>query len=400
VVLVVPGIPLLALNISIMRRLLTEPRHDWERKIREQGFLFYKGYYNETATYEFTADEIDRIEAATTELFEKCLEVVQHVIDNNLWQEFFIDPRHAALIKESWENDSPAFYGRFDLAMNEDCTEIKLLEFNADTPTSLLEASVIQWYWLQEYNKELDQFNSIHEKLVAHMKVCKDYLCGNRKMWFSCVKNSEEDLMTVKYLQDCADQAGMASDFLYINEIGIEDSYLDTTAFCTPDGQPINNIFKLYPWEWLLHEEFNDMLYPKRDHTMWVEPPYKAILSNKMLLVYLHKLFPDHPNILPAFFDTPEGIGGAYVKKPVFGREGSNVLIAKNREILEQTKGEYGEEGFVYQEYFEIPKFSGNTPVIGSWLIGGVSAGIGVKETVGLIHGNLSKFVPHYFNPG
>jgi len=382
-----------------MKRIIIDPRPDWQDKIKQQGFVFYKGYYNESAVYEFSAAEVDRIEAATTELFEKCLAVVQHVIDNDLWDEFFIDRKYADLIKWSWENDNPAFYGRFDLAMNEDCTDIKLLEFNADTPTSLLEASVVQWYWLQEYNKGLDQFNSIHEKLVSHIKLCRDYLYGDLSLWFACARNSDEDFMTIKYLQDCADQAGVKNYFLYMNEIGVQDSYLNT-PFVTPEGYPIHNIFKLYPYEWLFREEFGSQLVSKRDLTLWIEPAYKVILSNKMLLVYLHKLFPGHPNILPAYFNNPGNLGGNYVKKPVYGREGWNVEVVKNNETQERNNGEYGEEGFVYQQLFDIPRFDGNIPVIGSWLIGGISAGMGIKETTGLIHGNMSKFCPHYFRQG
>jgi glutathionylspermidine synthase len=384
-----------------MKRLSITPRPNWEDRIKVQGFVFYKGYYNETAAYEFSADEVDRIEAATKELFDRCLDVVQHVIDNDLWDEFFIPRKYADLIKWSWENDNPAFYGRFDLAMDKDCSDIKLLEFNADTPTSLLEASVIQWYWLQEYSSTADQFNSIHEKLVDHLKVCKDYLYGDLKLWFSCVRSSDEDFMTVKYLQDIADQANIKNRFLYIDEIGIiNDSYLNT-PFVNNKEEPINNIFKLYPYEWLFNEQFGEQLITKKDLTLWIEPPYKAILSNKMLLVYLHKLFPDHPNILPAFYSKEETspIQGDYVQKPVYGREGSNVSIVKDATLAEHTKGDYGEEGWVYQQYFDIPEFDGRRPVIGSWLIGGVSAGMGIKETTGLIHSNMSKFCPHYFLP-
>ena len=137
-----------------MLRHTISPRIDWEQKIKDQGFLFYKeeSYYNETATYEFTATEVDLIESATNEIFEMCMAVVEHVIKNNLWDKFFIPKEYADLITWSWKEDMPSFYGRMDLAYNNG--DIKLLEFNADTPTSLLEASVIQWYWLQ--------LNSVH----------------------------------------------------------------------------------------------------------------------------------------------------------------------------------------------------------------------------------------------
>lgn len=380
-----------------MKRISITPRTDWENKVKEQGFLFYKGYYNETAAYEFTAVEVDRIEAASNELFARCMDVVQHVIDNELWDEFFIPREYADLIKWSWENDNPSFYGRFDLAVSEDCQQIKMLEFNGDTPTSLLEASVIQYYWLQDYNPNFDQYNSIHEKLVEHLKVCKDYLYGDMKLWFACVRDSTEDLMTVRYLQDIADQAGVLNDFLFVDEVGvINDSYL-TTPFIDTKERPINNIFKLYPYEWLFNEQFGAQLISKKDATLWIEPAYKAILSNKMLMVYLHKLFPNHENILPCFYGTSDGLNGNYAKKPVYGREGNNVDIVANGAVVEHNAGEYGEEGYVYQQYFKLPRFDGMTPVVGSWMIGGVAAGMGIKETPGLVHGNMSKFVPHYF---
>jgi len=150
-----------------MKRTSITPRQNWEQKVIDQGFLFYKheSYYNETIAYEFNNEEIDLIETATSDLFEMCLEVVEYVIKNKLWDEFFIPKQYAELIEWSWQNDQPSFYGRFDLAFNNG--QVKLLEFNADTPTSLLESSVIQWYWLQDYNKSYDQFNSIHEKLLV-----------------------------------------------------------------------------------------------------------------------------------------------------------------------------------------------------------------------------------------
>lgn len=378
-----------------MNRHTITPRPDWEQKIKDQGFLFYKheAYYSETAAYEFTAAEVDAIESATSEIFDMCCEVVTHVIKNDLWDKFFIPRQYADLIKWSWNEDMPSFYGRFDLAFNNG--DIKLLEFNADTPTGLLEASVIQWYWLQDYNSALDQFNSIHEKLLAHMKVCAPYLYDSQVLTFACASDNVEDLMTTKYLQDVANQAGIATDFLYMNEIGVDDRH----EFYKPDRTPISNIFKLYPYEWMFHEEFGPYLPATRTSTLWIEPAYKALWSNKMLLVYLHQLFPNSKYILPATYrDKPVVYQpGQFVQKPVFSREGANVTIVKHGTTLEETRGEYGEEGFIIQDYAPLPDFGGNHPVIGSWLIGGVPAGMGIRESDGLITTNTSRFVPHYF---
>lgn len=374
-----------------MKRISIQPRADWRRKIEEQGFLFYDldNYYNEQAAYEFTSGEIEEIEKATTEIFDLCLEAVEYVISKKLWSRMIIPPYFADFITRSWKEDHSSFYGRLDLGYHNG--QIKLLEFNADTPTGLLEASVIQWYWLQDFNKELDQFNSIHEKLVKHIGVCKDYLPGN-KLHLASVRDHLEDYMTVKYLEDCAQQAGVDTSFLYIDEIALDGN----DRFCTKGGEGIDSLFKLYPWEWLFREDFGQYLvYDSNKEINWIEPAWKSILSNKMLLVILHELFPKSEYILPARFKEP--MRSDYVQKPVYSREGANVLIIQDGKLVEQTGGDYGEEGYVYQQYFELPNHEGNIPIIGSWLIGGEAAGMGIREGSGLITNNTSRFIPHYF---
>jgi glutathionylspermidine synthase len=114
-----------------------------------------------------------------------------------------------------------------------------------------------------------------------------------------------------------------------------------------------------------------------------------------MLLKYLYYLYPNSKYILPCEYRKP--ITNNYVKKPVYSREGANIKIVKNNYTLAESHGEYGEEGFLYQEYFEVPKFDNMTPIIGSWLIGGAAAGMGIRESNNLITDNTSKFCPHFF---
>lgn len=362
----------------------------------EQGFLFYKddNYYNESAVYEFTHDEIALIEKATAEMYAMCLKVVDHVIAHQLWDEFFIPRQYAGLIEWSWKNKRPDIYGRFDLAYNDG--QIKLLEFNADTPTLLLESSVIQWFWLQDYNKDLDQYNSIHDKLVTHLRSLKSKLLPG-KLFFSGPDNAE-DFVTTRYLQDAAAQAGLETEFLFIHDVGVNDEY----RFTDREGNPVRNIFKLYPYEWLFDEPFGKYLITNRDECYWFEPPYKAILSNKMMLKYLYELFPDSPYVLPCvhYKDGQTGpLPQSYAKKPIFSREGENVSLVKNGQPLEATEGEYGDEGYIYQQYFELPEFDGRHPILGSWITGGQPAGMGIRESKGRITSVTSSFCAHYIAP-
>ena len=374
-----------------MKRIEFSPRNNWQNTIEQQGFLFNEGgnYWKENAAYRFTEPEILSIEKATNEIFSMCCEAVEYVIKREWYDRFFIDRKYADLIRWSWMEDQPSLYGRMDLSVNNG--NIKLLEFNADTPTSLLESSVIQWYWMKDVKPMADQFNSIHEKMMAHYKVIRSWMKSNC-MHFCCNEDSLEDLMTVKYMEDVAQQAGLDTRFLYMDQLGF-----DTQRQCFTDDQfdPIEIIFKLYPYEWMMAEEFGPELITTREQCLWIEPAWKAILSNKMILCVLHELFPRSPYILPCTTTRP--VSGDYVEKPIYSREGANVDIWVNGKSVEKTDGEYGSEGYVYQQYAPLPNFEGNYPVIGSWLIGGEAAGMGIRESDDLITGNTSRFAPHYF---
>jgi len=126
-----------------------------------------------------------------------------------------------------------------------------------------------------------------------------------------------------------------------------------------------------------------------------IEPIWKMLLSNKGILPILWELFPGHPNLLEAHFHEPDRLVD-YVKKPLLSREGANLAIHRAGAI-EETAGPYGAEGFVFQKTARIPNFDGFFPVIGSWLIDGIAAGIGIRESNTPVTNNRSCFVPHLF---
>lgn len=373
-----------------MQRIKTSPRNNWQQAVENLGFGFHTTdvpYWDETAYYSFTLDEIDNLEKATTTLWDLCLKAVQHVIDNKLYSQFKIPENYIEYIEKTWNEDVPSIFGRFDLCYKND--KIKMLEFNADTPTSLYEAGIVQWFWLQDFDKNKDQFNSIHEKLIAYWKYLKVYLHPG-KLHFTCLKETLEDLTNTEYMRDCAIQAGLETKLVLIDDIGWDEN---AKQFVDMEDESIRNIFKLYPWEWLAAEQFGKNILEDTNQTFWIEPSWKMILSNKAILPILWELNPDCEYLLPAYFD--ENGMKDYVKKPILSREGANIEMVKHYGTLEKTDGEYGEEGFVYQQLFELPDFDNNYPVIGSWIIGQEAAGIGIREANNLITDNKSRFVPH-----
>ena len=374
-----------------MKRITTRPRNNWQAAVEKLGFGFHTSdvpYWDESVYYTFHIDEILEIEAATVELWEMCLEAVQHVIDTKAYAKFHIPEWFVPQIERSWNDDAPAIYGRFDFAYHDGT--LKLLEFNADTPTSLFEAGIVQWYWLEDFDKSKDQFNSIHEKLIAYWAYLKPYLHQNAPLHFTCVKQNLEDLTTVEYLRDCAMQAKIETKLVFLEDIGWDT---DRNVFVDMEDEEIKNIFKLYPYEWLLNERFGRNIIADSNKANWIEPAWKMILSNKAILPVLWELYPNHRYLLASYFER--GDMEDYVKKPILSREGANIEIVERGKIIATTLGEYGEEGYIYQDLCALPNFDGKYPLVGSWVIGQEPAGIGIREADGLITDNKSRFVPH-----
>ncbi|MGZ3296589.1 MAG: glutathionylspermidine synthase family protein, partial [Xanthobacteraceae bacterium] len=270
----------------------------------------------------------------------------------------------------------------------------KLLEYNADTPTSIFESAVFQWTWLEQAIERgiipahADQFNSVHERLIETWRK----LGGGRHLHLTGTTENPEDAGTLAYLEDTARQAGLETTSIDIEDIGLRDD----GSFVDLDDREIALAFKLYPWEWMFHDEFGARL--AKAPTRWIEPPWKAILSNKGILPLLWEMFPDHPNLLPAFFeDDPNAasLGTSFVRKPLYSREGANIALVSDGVTVVEQEGPYGAEGFIRQAQALLPNFSGQYPVVGSWLVDHTPCGLSIREDENPITGNASRFLPH-----
>ena len=380
-----------------MRREIRTARPQARAKVEHLGLTFHtlegQPYWFEEAAYIFTEREIHELESATQELHERCLDAVEHVIAHDDFRRFGIPEPAWSVIRTAWEADPPAIYGRFDLAYDGQSPP-KMLEYNADTPTSLLEAAVVQWHWLQDVNPSADQFNFIWEALIAKWKELRQegYFKLNRVHFASM--DCDEDLMTTAVMMDTAQEAGLEVIRLFMPEIHWDDHRQE---FLDQNLSPIYSLFKLYPWEWLIAEEFGPYALSTYSKVNWIEPIWKLVLSNKAFLAVLWELFPDHPNLLPAYQDSPRGLD-AYVKKALLGREGANVEVVTS-EVRQEVDGPYEESGYVFQAYAPLAQFDGNYAVIGSWVVDGIACGIGIRESNQPITQDTARFVPHYFLP-
>ncbi len=370
-----------------MKRIQAPEWKDWRAKLEDVGFVFHSletEYWNSTHCYQFSREQIEFVEKVTNELHEMCIEAITQIIDKEWYSRLGISGAAVELIAKSWDSDQRSLYGRLDLAWDGG-RDIRMLEYNADTPTSIIESAVAQWMWMKDVYPKADQFNCLHEKFIARWK---DVANKKETLHFTCLRESVEDICQTEYLRDTAIQAGFDTEFIFLDEIGYEPGL---KVFADLDENHIDQLFKLYPWEWLLKEDFGKNISAT---IKLIEPPWKMLLSNKGLMPILWELHPNHPYLLPSFFE-PQAIG-KFVRKPLLSREGANIATIVEGQLQAETEGPYGEK-YIYQKYHELPCFDGRYALTGSWIVGEEACGIGIREDSTPITQNLSQFVPHYF---
>ncbi|MBY5841693.1 MULTISPECIES: glutathionylspermidine synthase family protein [Rhizobium] len=381
-----------------MKRITLPARPDWLDKARAVGFGFHvmygEPYWLDDAAYTFTLDEIEmQIEGPSQELHDMCMDMVGDIVRSEETLDRLAIPEDLRdVVQRSWQRRDRHLYGRFDLAYD-GTGPAKLLEYNADTPTSVFETAYFQFNWLTDQvalgilPNDADQYNSLQESLVeAFEQFSKEPI-----FHFAAMTDNEEDRGTTVYLMDCAVQAGHRVELLDIREIGIDAQGRYTDL----QDRVIDRCFKLYPWEFMLREPFARQLVRSGD--VFIEPAWKSVLSNKGLLPLLWQRHPNHPNLLPSYFtdDPAASTLTDYVRKPLLSREGENVTIFRDGRELISAPGGYGEEGFIVQAYAPLFESDGGFAVLGSWIVGDRACGLAVREDRSRITANLSRFVPH-----
>jgi len=382
-------------------------------KLPDNDFLDKIGFYWHTdpddtpyvasEIVEVSSDEADAYYEAANELYDMFAEAGDYVIENELFHEIGIPFNLIDAVKMSWDNDVHwHLYGRFDFAGGLDGKPIKLIEFNADTPTALFETSILQWATLQLNNmEESHQFNNLYEAIKDNFKrlIIMDEDVSEFeeryegwKILFSSVKDNEEEESTVKLLQNIANEAGFQTEFAYIDEV----------EFSAEEGVFYNDenyeyFFKLIPWEDIAIDESDlAMLLTQimqNQKAIILNPAYTLMFQSKAFMKILWDLYPNHPLLLETSFDPLEGM--AQVEKRIFGREGANtVIVDENQKVMAETDGEYGEFGVIYQEYVELPTNDKGESYQAGVFYAFEGCGLGFRKG-GLILDNYSKFVGH-----
>ena len=348
-------------------------------------------------------NEADKYYEAVNEIYDMYVESAEYVIENNLFFELGIPFNLVEMIKKSWENDVHwHIYGRFDLAGGIDGKPIKLIEFNADTPTSLFETALLQWAILKENGMDEDkQFNNVYEAMVDNFKRLItlfddteefENIYDGWKILFSCVEGNDEEEATTKLIQQIATDAGFVTHFEFLENVVFDDD-----GIYDVDGNAYEYWFKLFPWEDIATDEpelatiLNNIMQNQK--AIILNPAYTLLFQSKGIMKIMCDLFPDSPYLLKTSFEPLDGI--KQVEKTVFGREGANTkIISSDGKVLEETDGIYDNYKKVYQEYVEFPQdIKGNKYQAGVFFAY-EACGLSFRKG-GEILDNMSKFVGH-----
>ncbi len=346
--------------------------------------------------------EAEAYYTAANALYDMYVEAAQRVIDEQLYVELGIPANLVKQIEDSWDNDDLHLYGRFDLAGGLDGLPIKLIEFNADTPTSLFETAIVQWALLKaNAMDESRQFNNLHEMLKEnyHRLVTGDdpptafaARYAQQKLLFSSASGLPEDEQTVRYLQHVAHEAGWYTDFCYLHEAGFSDD-----GVFNKDAQLADFWFKLFPWEDIAADELELTRLLGRvasgGRTRIINPAYTLLFQSKGIMKVLYDLYPDSPYLLPTDFAPLDGV--EQVHKKLFGREGANLqLLGRDGSVLSQTDGPYAHHKGVYQERARFAQDAGGDNYQAGVFYVWEACGLGFRRG-GAILDDMSKFVGH-----
>ena len=378
-----------------------------DTKLEELGFSWHTdsdgSKYISDQLVQITQNEAEAYYTATNELYDMYVEAAEYVIENELFFELGIPFNLVEAIKKSWENDVHwHIYGRFDLAGGVDGKPIKLIEFNADTPTSLVESALLQWALLQHNNmNEEKQFNTIYESITQNFKrvitlfddtTTFEERYDGWKILFSSISGNDEEEASTRFLQQIATDAGFNTSFEYL-----ENTNFDENGIYDSDENNYEYWFKLYPWEDIAIDEpelattLTNIM--KNQKAIILNPAYTLLFQSKGMLKILSDLFPDSPYLLQTSFEPLDNI--KQVEKTVFGREGANTkIIEANGSISSQTEGPYDNYKKVYQEFVEFPKDSQGAKYQAGVFFAYEACGLSYRKG-GEILDNMSKFVGH-----
>ena len=386
---------------------------------------FWADLYNEEyALYDIAFIEKERLAHVRTAtnrigaIFAKTNALLREVNEETLIELGFPLEVHPFLRVKSMTAES--VISRLDLIPTD--SGYKCIEINADTPTFIKELFSVNGLVCEQFGAENP--NKREERLLGREMVKSIHelsqSCSKTPyIVFTAHEDNVEDRETVLYLQRLAE---VPSRFIPLHKLQIEKG----AGLFDEEGKRIDILYRqTFPIENLIEDEDEEgnkiglwlLELVEKGKLQLINPPSAFLMQNKAVQAVIWGLHQqDHPfftkeehrwmeeYFLPTFLEPDYFLEKniAYVKKPVFGREGDTVEIHhSNGEIYREKEQSYTKYLPIYQQYIEHPSIAFQSEkgqqsgklLMGSFLINGKASAIGYRVGA-TITNNLSYYLP------
>jgi len=372
-----------------MYRKTLSPRRDFEERALQMGFDYHDEggveSWTDDVCYMLTGAEAISVMDAVSELHEMSERVVEHLLDRpDLLIGCGIPDYAIRRMRQS--RDVPAIMGRMDLGLSAGSDQLKLIEYNADTPFTFIETALIQSDRIEQEGLGINPSAYMINNAINGFRA---FLSAAHSPHLHLATYTEclEDRRHVEFYGWMAKMAGAQS----VKIVHIKDLRPTPDGdFVDADGERVETLYKLYPWEWIFHDRAGQAFTESR---MTIgEPLWRTLLNNKAFLCVLSDLYPGHPLVLKAKW-SPGGME-SYVTKHCYGRGGQNITIIRDGETVASSVGGYQRYRPLYQEYLPLRREDGFGVQLGAWCIAGRPSGIIAREDRNLIIHSASRLAP------
>lgn len=348
-------------------------------------------YWLTDAAYLIDARGAEALLEAANTVHRRCRDAVGELVASGDYERFGIGAEGMkAAIERSWQAGDTALYGRMDFSFDREGVP-RLLDYEADSPFGLSEASYVQWEWFEAVGGRPgdSQENLIYEKLMAllpRLRLRTPLLVTHGGG--EAVAGGWERF-DAEYLAELLGEVGLKPQLAPIAAVG-----WDEEALCYLDAQdrPIAEMMKVYPWDWMEEEPNAGTL--AQGSTRILPAAWTRLLGDKTLMALLWHMFPGERNLLPSFLERPAEM--ATVAKPCRGWDGEHVFLP-GQEILAVPETEVGP--LMFQAACPLPAFAtGSRQVhaaVSVWMVDGEAAGLSFRESDGPVTGADARFAPH-----
>ncbi|MCZ8520177.1 MULTISPECIES: glutathionylspermidine synthase family protein [Paenibacillus] len=408
----------------------TERREALYGPLKREGVFTWDVMYGQEYAladlYRLTPELLAEMRAAAGKLgriYAKTVSIVQQG-EPELWRELGLPEAAFGAIRLRFDESIATLIGRFDFAHTPG--GLKMLEFNSDTPTGIVEAfhvngRICEACGAQDPNEGCAA--QLPDAFGRMLDLYREAGYPQESIVFSALDWHEEDAGTTKYL--LAHSGLQGARFVPLGDLRVQGDRLWAES---PGGEapaervPVDVLYRLHALEKLAEDRDTDG-YPTGEHVLRliaegklavVNPPSGFAAQTKALQALIWNLYEagefytqeERETIsrymLPTYLEPIFAGDESYVVKPILGREGSGVTIYEKGAAAEASgEEEYAHQPMVYQQYAELPRVEVETlsgPYRGSllwgcFLIDGQGSAV-VARVGGRITGNLSYYLP------